>query len=265
MYKNNFVLSVKDSTGNTLRESSHSNYSRVYLPFESEYKLLLKNDNSRRAVIGITIDGVDVLGGSKLVLNAYASMDLERFLSDGNLLSGRKFKFVSLTDSKVQDPTHPKNGLIEVTFQLEKPTVYYSIGYWPQWTFTNIYGGGTNKVSPHQPNEWTTCGCTTTASTGRATSTVGSMANYCCSSAPAGDLKGATVEGGQSSQGFSTTWTNDLESEVTTLTVQILARQNPLTVRDTKSCHCGSCNCKVKWNDNYCWSCGGRLTHRDNA
>ena len=64
MYNSKLVASIK-ANGKVLREFKDT----VYIPFGSEYSILLKNLNTVRALINIYIDGDNVVPGG-LVLNA---------------------------------------------------------------------------------------------------------------------------------------------------------------------------------------------------
>src|ERR1700721_1628098 len=97
MYSNKFVASLKVG-GKILREQSGV----VALPFGAEYGILLKNLNSRRAQVKVTVDGQDATEGTKLILPANGSINLERFIKNGNLKTGNKFKFIERT-SKIED------------------------------------------------------------------------------------------------------------------------------------------------------------------
>ena len=92
MYRDSFIASVKVG-GKILRETNGT----VSLPFGSEYGILLKNLNSRRAMAKVTVDGQDATDGTKLILPANGSIDLERFIKNGNLKSGNKFRFIERT------------------------------------------------------------------------------------------------------------------------------------------------------------------------
>ena len=158
-YKDNFVVEVK-CNGKILRVKNDS----VYLPFGSEYSLLLKNLNSRRASIRIHIDDQDVLDYSSLILEANSSTELEGFLS--GTIAKNKFKFIQKT-KQVQDYRGDKlgDGLIRVEFAFEKPKPetrqiitekhehhhhhYDYYHWWPSWaTFNsslkNDFGSGTS-------------------------------------------------------------------------------------------------------------------------
>ena len=128
MYNNGFIVSVMDSAGNILRES---NSNEVYLPFNSEYKIRLRNNHSRNAVANVGIDGTDAFNGQRIIVPSGGSVDLERFCLDGNRDSGRRFKFVPLSDSRVQDPTSSENGKIMVEFFSEAilANVWYNLNF----------------------------------------------------------------------------------------------------------------------------------------
>ena len=116
MYSNNFAAAIL-SNGRVLREFGDT----VYLPFGSEYKIRLKNLGSTRAKISIEIDGRCVTD-SGLVLRAGETADLERFIADGNLASGNKFKFIERT-SKIEEyrGIQVDDGVISISYQFEIP------------------------------------------------------------------------------------------------------------------------------------------------
>lgn len=117
MYDSKMALAVK-ANSRVLREFEDA----VYIPFGSEYSLLIKNLNSVRALVRIWIDGTDVTDGTQLVVHPNSSIDLERFIKNGNMNAGNKFKFIERTEAisehrgnKVDD------GLIRVEFEFEQP------------------------------------------------------------------------------------------------------------------------------------------------
>ena len=98
----------------------------VVVPFESEYKLLLKNNNHRRASAHITIDGSPISSMGDLIIPAHADVTLERFITE-SLDRGKKFKFVPLDHPDVDDPGRAENGEIRVEFKLEQSSNIYII------------------------------------------------------------------------------------------------------------------------------------------
>lgn len=116
MHKNNFVVAVQDSNGNTLRERDDE----IRLPFGSEYKIYLKNQESRKASVTVSINGKDILGGNSIIVNPNNSAVLDGFMK-GNVITHR-FKFIQKTEQIAQHTgDNPEDGFIRVEVQLEKP------------------------------------------------------------------------------------------------------------------------------------------------
>ena len=91
MFNQKLVASIK-SKGKILREFKDT----VYVKFGSEYSILLKNLNSVRVIANVYIDGENAVPGG-LVLNAGQTVDLERWIKNGNLTEGNRFKFIERT------------------------------------------------------------------------------------------------------------------------------------------------------------------------
>ncbi len=159
MYANRFIASVRVG-GQILRE----NQGTVTLPFGAEYELLLKNMNNRRAMASVTVDGVDVTDGTKLIIRPNDTISLERFIKDGNFSTGNKLKFIERTGGvESHRGIKQDDGLIRVEFwpEKEKPleiqeTIVrrrYVDDYWPwprrvyppdPWTLGGGVIGGLN-------------------------------------------------------------------------------------------------------------------------
>jgi hypothetical protein len=125
MYQDKLVTAVKVA-GKVLREDKDT----VYVPFGSEYSLLIKNKNSLRALVRVEIDGVDATGGTSLILPANGSIDFERFIKDGNFDAGLKFKFIERT-KKIEDGPRgigAEDGLIRIEFEFEQQKPAYVPG-----------------------------------------------------------------------------------------------------------------------------------------
>lgn len=115
MYKDNFVLAVKCG-GKVLREFKDN----VYIPFGSEYSLYLKNLFTRRAKARIWIDGKEATEDVDLIIPANTGIDLERFIKDGNLKAGNKFKFIERTAGvEAHRGIQAEDGLLRVEFSFE--------------------------------------------------------------------------------------------------------------------------------------------------
>ena len=119
MYNEKLAVAIK-SAGKVLREF---NKDSVYVPFGAEYSIFIKNLNSVRALVKVSIDGQNVdQSGEGFVINANSSLDLERFLKNGNLNQGNRFKFIERTGKIEQHRgIEVEDGLIRVEFQFEKP------------------------------------------------------------------------------------------------------------------------------------------------
>lgn len=124
MHKSNFVTAIKVG-GKVLREFDNS----VYIPFGSEYTILLKNLSSVRARVSVSIDGKDALDGMRLVVNPKSSIDLKRFIKNGNMDAGNAFKFIEKT-AKVEKHrgNRAEDGLITINYEFESDWKFYSGG-----------------------------------------------------------------------------------------------------------------------------------------
>lgn len=117
MYKNNFVLAVKNEDGQVLRETTDQT---VSLPYESTYCIFLKNKNNRAAGVELSIDGEDILSGEKIIVPANGNIDLERFIKEGAGADGNKFKFAKPTKERISGKKKREIGKIIARFYLEK-------------------------------------------------------------------------------------------------------------------------------------------------
>lgn len=129
MYNQKMVASIKVK-GKILREFKDT----VYVPFNSEFTILLKNLNTVRAIVNVFIDGENAVPGG-LVIDPGRSVDLERWIKNGNLTEGNRFKFIERTAKIEEGPRGIKeeDGLIRVEYQFEMPRPIININ--------NIVGG----------------------------------------------------------------------------------------------------------------------------
>lgn len=121
MYSNKLAVAIK-SAGKVLREF---NKDEVYLPFGKEYSIFIKNMNSVRALVKVTVDGTDIGDGTRFVVDGNGTFDIERFIKNGNLSEGNRLKFIERTEN-ISDHRGVgiEDGLIQVEFNFEK--------IWPQ-------------------------------------------------------------------------------------------------------------------------------------
>jgi hypothetical protein len=137
MYQSKLVASLK-ANGRILREFKDT----VYIPFGSEYSILLKNLNTQRAIVNVFIDGTNIVEGG-LVLNAGQEVDLERSIVGGNLSAGNKLKFIERIKAIEDGPRGIKleDGIIRVEFQYEVPRPVINMN--DSWWKNSIVGQGT--------------------------------------------------------------------------------------------------------------------------
>ena len=152
MYNQKLVASIK-TKGKILREFKDT----VYIPFGSEYSILLKNLNTVRAVVNVFIDGENAVPGG-LVIDPGRSVDLERWIKNGNLSEGNRFKFIERTAKIEEGPRGIKeeDGLIRVEYQFEIPR--------PVINVANIFGNNGMPYYPPGVRGWTDTSGSTSAS-----------------------------------------------------------------------------------------------------
>lgn len=265
MYSKKLVASIK-ANGKVLREFKDT----VYIPFNSEYSILLKNLNTVRANINIYIDGDNIVPGG-LVLNAGQEIDLQRAIRNGNMNEGNRFKFIERT-GKIEDHRGIKleDGLIRVEYQFEKVFKrqdginwisnhhYYHYGYDNCWDPNNILrssGGGTATPS------WMT-GTTTCGGDGLGTTLTASSAQA-FNAAPQTET-GITVPGSKSEQKFVTVSDFICEPEKHNIILKLLGEtpdnevvRKPITVKHKQKCN--TCGKQNKAASKFCSECGTAL------
>ena len=186
--------------GMTYNDNKDSKNISVKLPFDEEYKIKLNNkDENRRALVKISIDGRSVTSDG-LILRKGESIELERFLDNGNLSKGNKFKFIE-KDSEVRKHRKDKeeDGLIIITAQYEKskdPIIEYSDSYviTSESFFNGIHTSPVTLTSVHN--------------------TINTSTSYT-------NDQGITVEGSESHQRFQEEKIGDLEDRIDTLIIRL--------------------------------------------
>ncbi len=292
MYQSKLVASLK-ANGKILREFKDT----VYIPFGSEYSILLKNLNTTRALVKIFLDGEDVVPGG-LVIDPGREVDLERWVKNGNLSEGNRFKFIERTSAIENGPRGIKleDGLVRIEFQYEKPRpvinlnnvqggLYYPPGVRTPWyssnaTTTGVSGSLGDRYSV------TASGATYSAnvggvmrgvdfSNGEATKAAATAAinNVVPQSLDVHDGSatmdwndvGITVPGSKSEQKFQTCTMGEMETECHSIVLKLLGEtpdnkplRTPITVKAKPKCvTCGKQN---KATAKFCVECGTHLT-----
>ena len=253
MYNQKLVASIK-ANSKVLREFKDT----VYIPFASEYSILLKNLNTTRAVVNVFIDGENVVPGG-LVIDPGRTVDLERWIKNGNLSEGNKFKFIERTESIENGPRGIKleDGLIRVEYQFEVPRPVINISN-TLWNSTPAYGSGVMRsVGTAWPQGSVTC----SASLNNIST---DSFNVTASGASFQNETGITVPGSKSSQKFTETTVGTLESTVHNIVLKLVGDLGdnkpvvkPVTVQHKPKCvTCGKQN---KATAKFCTECGTAL------
>ena len=283
VYSDKFCV-VLESNGKLIREANSSKNGEIILPFGTDYSIVLKNLESRKAVVKVSIDGTDVLNGQTLLMNGNETLTLEGFLID-NVVKN-KFRFIEKTQ-EVSDFRGDRvdDGLIRVEFQFEKEqpeikkviTEHIDHYYWDGWRnkpWNNrrcgediVYGSGT---------------CNSSNSVMRAIKgiesqnfaapppTASSSVNNNDKMMNAFNDNGITVEGAQTNQQFKYAQVGELETNTHTIVIRLRGTiSNPQT-GETKDVNkprlvrqqmrCKSCGRMAKSNTKFCPNCGTFLT-----
>jgi len=259
MYRNGFIIVIKHK-GKVLRESD----AQVFLPFGSEYTVTLKNKNNTRGIVRLEIDGMDISNGQEFVIPAGTNrrpgvIELERFMLDGNMLKGKRFKFVSLDHQDVVDPTDNENGVIKATFWKEVPYTP------PPWNFCCGADNSVVRGFKSSPDSLF-LGSSIQGSTGGKGVVTQSFSegdiSYCNQVSPSvqPEQAGATVEGSESNQSFGSVITREKDIFSTTeLTLKLVGHKEPVLAQKTRTSYCPRCGYEVRSSWNFCISCGVRL------
>lgn len=278
MYNQKLVASLK-ANGKILREFKDT----VYIPFGSEYSFLIKNLNTTRALVNIFIDGDNVIEGG-LVLNAGQEVDLERYVKNGNLNAGNKFKFIERTQAIEDGPRGIKleDGLVRIEFQFEKP-------YVPPLNRGWLTASGSTNQNSIYPASFNVNGALRSvdySKNGAITAQAASAAvdKYCADNGIVNKSEvhdgmatmdwmdmnqavndvGITVPGSRSEQKFQTTYMGAMEAEKHTIVLKLLGETPdnkpvlaPVTVKAKQECD--TCGHKNKATAKFCNKCGTSL------
>lgn len=247
MYKNNFIVVIKHK-GRILREID----GEVSLPFGSQYSILLKNKNSRKALVDIEVDGENVLAGKSLIIDGNTSQEIKGFMR--NMSVTNRFKFIHKT-KEISDYRGDRleDGLIVVTYKFERQPITIEKRrfapdpcpwIWPYDSPTKYNSGGP---------VYTNCSCTLGTPTNDFEGTV-SMSSE----------DGITVKGSKITQNYQYGHVGNLENKSYVITLQLKGMTEhkksvtkPLTVK-TKL-RCSTCGRKSKSSSQFCYNCGTYL------
>ena len=242
MYNNNFVVVIKHK-GKVLRESNNGT---VRLPFGSDYTILLKNKDSRKAVADVEIDGEDVATG--IIVPGNDSVELKGAIN--GLQVNNHFRFIKKT-KEISNfrGDRPDDGLVRVEYRFEqyeaitiRPLKKKSSRDWThdtQWIYYDSFSTGDQVGTP----------CSYTVS------------NFCSSDA------GITVPGAETEQNFEYGHTKPLEAQSHVIVLQLRGTvKRRKKVRKVKKAitvktkvQCQTCGRKHKSSMKFCGNCGTYL------
>lgn len=274
MYNQKLVASIK-ANGKVLREFKDT----VYIPFGSEYSFLIKNLNTVRAVVNVFIDGENVVPGG-LVIDPGRTVDLERWIKNGNLSEGNRFKFIERTGAVEQHRgIGLEDGLVRVEYQFEIPRPIINTSWIQASGSTGFPNSATYSSTSYNVNGIMrgvdfSKGEAMKASAASATNaTLNSMGISASGSThdgmatmdwmPANDV-GITVPGSKSTQSFQHTNVGALDPVVHNIVLKLVGDlgnnkpvEKPVTVKHKPKCvTCGKQN---KAQAKFCSECGTAL------
>jgi len=263
-YKDQFVVEVK-ADGQILRVRDGA----VYLPFGCEYSILLKNLNSKKASVKVSIDGKDVLDGNSLILDSLVTHELQGFFRGTSVKN--RFRFIQKT-KEIQEHRGDKvdDGLVRVEFAYEKPRpepiikkiikevkehhhyhhnmpyTYYGTTEWNHMTSDNVKSSGA---------VYSSCN-----SRGVVQDSLGVQSSNTINNAPNVD-EGITVKGNEMNEQYNYGMIGELEpSSVIVISLRGMQNspgvviQDPITVKTKLTC--SSCGLKSKSTFKFCPNCG---------
>ena len=240
MYESKLAAAIKVN-GKILREFKDT----VHIPFGSEYTILLKNLNTTRAVVKVFIDGDDTVPGG-LVIDPGREVDLERWVKNGNLTEGNRFKFIERTGSVEQHRgIGIEDGLVRIEFQFEQPRPVYNT----PWISAS---GSTTQIFP-QGGIMRGYGNSTADWAGPAGSVTCSTTSYSTNDV------GITVPGSRSDQKFHTAYVGALESTVYNMTFKLFGGTVPKAITVNHKPKCVTCGKQNKATAKFCQECGTAL------
>lgn len=259
MYGNKLAVAIKNN-GKVIRENGDT----VYIPFNSEYSIFIKNLNNKRVKVNVEIDGEDIGTTGDLVINANSSVDLLRYLD-----TDHAFKFIEKTkEISEHRGDRAEDGLIRIEYWFEKDNPKLT------WTDSWAYYGDSSTGNGYEryPISWQNAVSTTTKDTITKTycsnnsATISNLSynetpdsNYVVNDSNNG---GITVKGNRTGQEFIHTIFN---AEDTSCVMVIQMKGESKENRIEKPIYtktkiiCPTCGKKNKSNARYCNRCGTAL------
>lgn len=277
MYRENLVVAIKVN-GIVLREVA----GEVALPFGCEYSVLIKNLNSVRVQAKVLVDGIDAADGS-LIIPANSDVEMERFIRNGNLTSGNRFKFIERT-AQIEEYRGIKvdDGIVRVEGWREQIPTYTPPKYYPTpaparppWRKPpppmRPMSGASSRPGGPRPQHPTSRGRLGSLQARSAPSSARSASLGRSYVPPRPDMfaaasaapEGITVPGSESNQQFFLSHGFPVEPQSTVLVLRLKGEigeapvMEPVTVERQNLClTCGKNN---RHKNKFCFSCGTAL------
>ena len=270
VYRQNLVAAIR-CRGKILRETFGDGESIVKLPFGSEYEILIKNLETRRVLVNISIDGVKVSDGS-IIVEPNSSGHLEGFVKGYSVKN--KFKFIEKTE-EISDHRGDRidDGIIRVeyTFEAPQPQITYDYHYhhdhhfhdwwWPYhgpWYTYTSYGANQSQSSGVKGAVGPSgdCGNVSTYSSSIQCNNV-QVQNF-------SNVQGITVPGAKSDQTFQPGYTGILETNSHVIIIRLIGEKQGKKIEkavftNTKL-SCPTCGRKSRSDSKFCKNCGTSLT-----
>ncbi len=225
MHNSDVVLTISTEnnslTEHNFKKDNDSKSCEVYIPFDSEYAINVKNNKSVR------IDG-SLVTGEGIVIPAKCNRKIERYLD-----TPKKFKFVKASHDAVSDPTNPFNGKVEIIVSEEKSNLSVQVAEltkkmqelekhnsWPVYTpppqYPGVFPSTYYPPIQYSPATYHYCNNQNIGSFG-----INILNTSAAIGAIADSSLGATVEGGLSTQLFESTNWGGSESNKYSFTFQL--------------------------------------------
>jgi hypothetical protein len=279
VFKEGMIVVVK--CGNKiLREVKEEGNQVVYLPFNSDYSILLKNKDTRKAVVNISIDNSDVLGGSPIVVYPNSETEVKGFIEHGEVKNA--FRFIKKT-KEVSDYRGDflDDGIVHIEFKYEQvheekhiQTIYeqvytYSYRWYPDifWVYRGtrpITTWASNTSSSPVISDIVNCSYNSQGSSGEVP--ISGNINYTSTSYKTDLMEsdGITVPGQETHQTFHNVSVGKLEEQGKVINIVLKGTIEtgtevviPITTSDKFKCT--SCGKEWPTSMKFCSNCGTAL------